>query len=314
MVPELRLVRAAAEALRGRVYVTPLEHSPFLSERAGAPVHLKLECFQRTRSFKARGAMSALLARLDELPHRPVVAASAGNHGMGVALAASELGGHAIVFVPAGAPETKVRRIRALGAEVRLVEGTYDDAEAEAARAADEGGALLVHPFDDPDVVAGQGTVGLEIGAALADLAEVVVPVGGGGLLAGVGAALADRDVRITGVQSERTRAMHDAFAAGHVVPTNVVPTLADGLAGGVTEGGYLRARAVAEEVRLVAESGLEDAIRLLYRHHGVVAEGSAAVVVAAVLEGVVRPRGPTALVVSGGNIDAARLAAILDG
>lgn len=305
-------VRSAAKALRPHVLETPVEHSPWLSSRAGVPIHLKLECFQRTRSFKARGAFHALLELGPTLSDRPIIAASAGNHGLGIALAARELGGSAIVYVPEEAPETKVRRISELDAEVRLVAGGYDDAQAEAVRRAAAGEGRFVHPFDDPDVVAGQGTVGLELVRALPEVEEVVVPVGGGGLLAGIGAALGESAVRITGVQGDRTRAMHDAFVAGHVVPTEDVPTLADGLAGGVSAPSYRRARAVTAAIRLIPEDSLAKAIRLLYRHHGIVAEGSAAVTVAAILEGAVQPSGPTALVVSGGNIDAGRLASIL--
>ncbi|HUH11547.1 MAG TPA: pyridoxal-phosphate dependent enzyme [Longimicrobiales bacterium] len=308
-------VRAAARRLRPHLAETPLEASPFLSEATGVPVRLKLECFQPTRSFKVRGAFNALLALGPSVREARVVGASAGNHGLGLALAAEALGARAILYVPAGAPETKVRRIRELGAEVRLVEGSYDDAEARAMERAMAGEGLLVHPFDDDEVVAGQGTAGLEITARWSEVEEVVVPVGGGGLLAGVGVALgAPGERRVWGVQSQRTRAMHDAFAAGRSVPTEVVPTLADGLAGGVTEGSYRRARAVTDEVRLVAEEGIADAVRALYRHHGVVAEGSAAVAVAALLEGVVAPRGPTAVIVTGGNMDGERLARILAG
>lgn len=308
-------VVAAAHRLRPHLLESPLEDCPFLTEAAGVPVRLKLECFQPTRSFKVRGAFNALLAVGPALRARPILAASAGNHGLGVALACRTLGARAIVFVPQGAPEIKVRRIRELGATVRVIGGSYDDAECAAAEAAGAGEGRLIHPFDDAAVIGGQGTVGLEIVARWPDVADVGVPVGGGGLLAGVGAALAEAGGRrVWGVQSERTRAMHDAFRAGHPVPTTVLPTLADGLAGGVTEASYRRARAVTREIALVPEAAVADAVRALYRHHGVVAEGSAAVAVAAILEGVITPGGPTALVISGGNIDARRLAGILAG
>ena len=308
-------VAAAARRLAPHLIETPLEPSPFLSEITGVPVRLKLECVQPTRSFKVRGAFNALLSLGPELGRRPLLAASAGNHGLGVALAARALGARAILYLPADAPETKVRRIRELGADVRLVDGSYDDAEAKALAAAAAGEGHLVHPFDDAAVVAGQGTVALEITARWSGVEEVVVPVGGGGLLAGVGAALeAPASHRVWGVQSERTRAMHDAFRAGRSVPTDIVPTLADGLAGGVTDRSYTRASAVTDDVRLVREEALAGAVRELYRHHGVVAEGSAAVAVAALIEGVVTPGGPTAVVVTGGNMDGERLARILSG
>jgi threonine dehydratase len=312
--PEPRALYRARARIRPVARRTPLQRSPWLSDRVGVDVHLKLECWQLTGAFKLRGAYNAV-AGLDEgVRARGLVTASAGNHGQAVALAARMLGCAATVYVPCSAPETKKARIRQHGAELREVDGTYDDAAREA-RAAAESGLHFVHPFSDPDVVAGQGTVGLELVEDLPSLAEVVVPVGGGGLLAGVGLAVRATlgpDVRVTGVQSSLTRAMHAAFEAGHVVDTAVVPTLCDGLAGEVEPVSYERARAVADSIRLVDEADVRSAIASLFHHDGVVAEGAGAVGVAALLAGVVRPAGPTAVVVSGGNIDGTELARIL--
>jgi threonine dehydratase len=301
---------------RNGVRWTPLQHSHWLSEHLGVPVHLKLECWQKTGSFKLRGAVRALAGLDPGIRARGVVTASAGNHGQAVALAARSHGVGAIVFVPDRAPLTKQARIRQYGAELRLVAGSYDDA-ARAARALSlERGVPFVHPFNDPDVVAGQGTVGVEILEDLPDVRQVVVPVGGGGLVAGVGAALksADSGVRIIGVQSTETRAMHAAFAAGKVVATPVVPTLCDGLAGEVEPESFLRAREVVDSLHMVGEADVATAIRELYVHEGVVAEGSGAVGVAAALTGRLDPAGPVVIVISGGNIDRADLARILAG
>jgi threonine dehydratase len=314
---ELRAVYGARAALHRVVRQTPLQHSAWLSERLGVPVHLKLECWQRTGSFKLRGAFNAV-ARLDAaVRRRGLVTASAGNHGQAVALAARLHGVHAIVFVPEHAPATKQARIRQVGAELRAVPGSYDDAAAAARSLATDGVAHLVHPFNDPAVVAGQGTVGLEILEELPDLRQVVVPVGGGGLVAGIGTvmkAAAGDGVRVVGVQSHATHAMHAAFEAGRVVATEVVPTLCDGLAGEVEEESFQRARRAVDALHMVAESDVAAAIRDLYAHEGVVAEGSGVVGVAAVLSGRLAPDGPVAIVISGGNIDRADLAPILAG
>ncbi|HEX7117875.1 MAG TPA: pyridoxal-phosphate dependent enzyme [Longimicrobiales bacterium] len=315
MQPTLADIYRARRRIATGAYRTPLERSDWLSEVAGCDVHLKLECWQRTRSFKIRGALSAIGAIPAEERARGLVAASAGNHGQGVALAAREVGAAAVVFVPASAPATKKARIRAFGAELREVDGTYDDAEAAAASHARETGAVFVHPFADPWVVAGQGTIGLEILEDLPDVREVVVPVGGGGLIAGIGIALraaAGAAVRVVGVQSEATRAMHDAFAAGAPIQTEAHPTLADGLSGAVEPESYERARAVTDEILLVSEDAIAEAIRELYRRDGIVAEGSAATAVALLTATGWRPTGPTVLVITGGNIDAGRLAGIL--
>lgn len=303
-------------SFRNVVRWTPLQHSPWLSDHLDVPVYLKLECWQRTGSFKLRGAIHALAGMDPAVRARGVVTASAGNHGQAVALAAQIHGVDAIVFVPDRAPATKQARIRRYGAELRLVAGSYDDA-ARAARALSlERDIPFVHPFDDPDVVAGQGTVGLEILEDLPAVRQVVVPVGGGGLVAGIGAAVrsAASEVRVIGVQSTETPAMYAAFAAGRVVATPVVPTLCDGLAGEVEPESFHRARQVVDALRLVAEADVAGAIRALYVHEGVVAEGSGAVGVAAALAGVLDPPGPVVLVISGGNIDRVALARILAG
>lgn len=317
MKPTIQDIYQARRRIAGHVYRTPLERSAWLSSLAGCDLHLKLECWQPTRSFKIRGAYNAISALSPAACARGLVAASAGNHGQGVALAARAFGASATIFVPASAPETKKAHIRALGAELREVEGIYDDAEAAARADAAERGATFVHPFSDPDVVAGQGTIGIELLEELPAIREVVVPVGGGGLIAGIGTVLkgvAGSAVRVLGVQSEATRAMHAAFQAGRPVDVEHPPTLADGLSGGVEQESYERARPVTDAMVLVSEREIAEAISELYRREGVVAEGAGAVGVAALMSGKLQLTGPAALIISGGNIDASRLASILGG
>ncbi|MGH7482167.1 MAG: threonine ammonia-lyase [Longimicrobiales bacterium] len=314
--PSLREVLRARRRLDGVVRRTPLVESPWLSALTGAPVHFKLECWQRTLSFKIRGAYNAVAALGERATRCGVIAASAGNHGQGIALAGATLGARATVFVPDGAPAAKKARIRELGATLHEVGGGYDEAEAAARDAAHGSGACFVHPYLDPAVVAGQGTVALEILDQLPELGTVLVPVGGGGLISGVGAVVkrvAGADTRVVGVQTELTRAMHDALhghSHGDVAPTQ--STLADGLAGGVDPRGVARVRAIADDVVLVTEQAVAGAIAALFEHHGLVVEGAGAVGVAALVSGVIEAVGPTAIVLSGGNIDGARLAPLI--
>ncbi len=313
--PSLQDIYLARRRIAGALYRTPLEPSPWLSAAAGCPVYLKLECWQRTRSFKARGAYNAVASLSESERARGLVTASAGNHGQGVALAARAFAAPCTVFVPESAPEVKVERIRALGAEVRRVGAYYDEAEAVALEHARTVGAYYLHAFSDPAVVAGQGTVGLEIVEELPEVADALVPVGGGGLIAGVGVALgsANPDERVVGVQTPPASSMYESFRAGHVVLAGVgQSSIADGLYGGTDRLGYEWTRAVAAEIRLVSESELPGAIRGLYDHHGVVAEPSGAVGVALVLGGSLPLRGPVVVVITGGNVDPQRLATFL--
>jgi threonine dehydratase len=308
-------VFTAARRLQGVARRTPLVHSPGALPGAGAPVHLKLETLQETGSFKVRGAFNAIAALDPEVRRRGVMAASAGNHGQGVAFAAARFGIAATVFVPASAPAVKKRRIAALGATLHEVAGGYDEAELEARAAALEAGTALVHAYSDPDVVAGQGTVGLEIAADLPGVGTLVVPVGGGGLIGGVGtvARALGSGVRVVGVQTEATRAMHDSLAAGVLRSPPIGDTICEGLEGDVDARSFALAQRVVDEMVLVSEDGVRHAIRWLYDEEGIVAEGSAAVVVAALLEGRLSgTAGPIAAVLTGRNLDGRRLAALL--
>lgn len=311
--PSAADVMAAARRLAGVARRTPLERSPWLSGVAGADVHLKLETQQRTGSFKLRGACNAVASLPPEERARGLVTASAGNHGLGVALAASLAGARATVFVPASAPEGKRRRIARYGAELRVIDGDYDEAHHAAETHARRTGATFVHAFSDPAVVAGQGTVGLEIFQELPEVRTILVPIGGGGLVGGVGivARALGTGVRMIGAQTEETQAMHASFEAGRLASPPYGATLCEGLSGDVDERSLALAREVVDRIVVVSEAAVRRAMRSLYVEEGIVAEGSAAVAVAAVLEGAIE-HGPAAVVLTGSNVDAARLAAIL--
>jgi threonine dehydratase len=314
MSVELADAYAAQRRIAGTARRTPLERSVWLSEYTGVDIYLKLECWQRTRSFKMRGAANAIGSLPAEARTRGVVTASAGNHGQAVAVAAAEARIPATVFVPADAPRTKRSRIQSWGAQLNEEQPDYDAAERAARAFADEHGAFFVHAFSDPAVVAGQATVALEILEERPDVREVIVPVGGGGLVGGTGMVLQSTGsgARVVGVQSTRTRAMYEAFRAGHVVDTPITPTLADGLAGCTYEPSFELARQVMHEIHLVDEPAIAAAVRDHFRHDGIVTEGAAAVCAAALITIPLELRGPVALVVSGGNIDAARFASLL--
>jgi threonine dehydratase len=315
-VPTLQDVRAARRRIAVLARDTPLERSERLGRAAGAEVLLKLECWQRTRSFKIRGACNAVALLGQRERGRGVVTASAGNHGQAVALAAREFGAQATVFVPATAPATKRARILQYGAQLCDEAPDYDAAELLAREHAAGTGAVFVHAFSDAAVVAGQATVALEVLDALPGVRTVIVPVGGGGLLAGMGRVIRDLapHVRLVGVQGTQTRAMYEALQAGRLVDVAIPPTLADGLAGCTDEVSLRRVEAVIDELVLVDEAEIADAIRELHGADGVTAEGAGAVAAAAVLCGRVRLAGPAVVVVTGGNIDGERLAGVLAG
>jgi threonine dehydratase len=302
-------VRAAAERIRASVVRTPIERSRELSEVCGVDVWLKFECFQLTGSFKLRGALNAL-TQLDT--PETVITASAGNHGLGVARAAAMLGVRATVVVPETASQAKVDALRESGAELVQIGDTYDDAEATAIRLARARALPFISPYNDAAVIAGGGTVALEIFEDLPDVRSLMVPAGGGGLIGGIGVAAhgLGPDVAVYGIQSEASPALHAALAAGRLVPVAVLPSLADGLAGNV-EGGSITfdlLRRYVRQVELVSERAIGEAMSWLLLHERVLVEGSAAVGVAALLQGVLRPAGPVAVVLTGRNVSRAVL------
>lgn len=302
-------VLAARARIGDRVRRTPMAASPALAARAGHPVRLKLEHRQETGSFKLRGASNAVLSLSAEARARGVVAASTGNHGRALSHAARAAGARAVVCMSALVPQNKVEAIRALGAEVRIVGGSQDDAQREVERLVAENGLVEVPPFDDPAVIAGQGTLGLEIMEEAPETAHLIVPLSGGGLIAGVAlAAKATRPgARVTGVTMARGAAMHESLMAGRPVEVAEVASLADSLGGGIgAENRYTfaMARALVDGTVLVSEAEIAGAIRFAHEEHGEVIEGAAAVGIAALLSGRIAAAGPAAVVLSGGNID----------
>ncbi|WP_348695831.1 threonine ammonia-lyase [uncultured Nocardioides sp.] len=300
-------IEAARLLLDGIAVRTPMEESRWLSAVAGGEVRIKAENLQRTGSFKARGAY-VRLSRLSEAERaRGVVAASAGNHAQGVALAAQLVGTRATVFMPEGAPIPKERATRGYGAEV-VFTGTYlEDALVAAREFSERTGAVFIHPFDHEDVIAGQGTVGLEILEQLPQAASVVVPTGGGGLLAGVALAVKSvrPDVRVVGVQAKDAAAYPGSLEAGRPTPLEQMRTMADGIA--VGRPGDLTFAAVrdhVDDVVTVSEDSLARAVLALAERAKLVSEPAGAAAVAALLDDPARFPTPCVAVVSGGNID----------
>ncbi|MYV70586.1 threonine ammonia-lyase [Streptomyces sp. SID2131] len=308
-------VRGAQKMLSGVARVTAMEGSRHLSSLVGAPVHLKCENLQRTGSFKLRGAYVRIAGLRPEEKAAGVVAASAGNHAQGVALASQLLGVRATVFMPVGAPLPKVAATREYGAEVRLQGQVVDETLAAAEEYARETGAVLIHPFDHPDVIVGQGTVGLEVLEQCPEVRTIVVGVGGGGLAAGIGLAVKSLrpDVKVIGVQAEGAAAYPPSLAAGHPVVVESPVTMADGIrVGRPGDVPFDLAREYVDEVRTVSEDALSSALLLCLERAKLVVEPAGASPVAALLSDPESFRGPVVAVLSGGNVDPLLLQRVL--
>ena len=308
-------VQAARVLLHGVIRDTPVQGSRPLSEAVGGPVWLKCENLQRAGSFKIRGAYTRISRLSEEEAAHGVVAASAGNHAQGVALAATLRGIASTVFMPDGAPIPKVTATKAYGADVRFHGSTVDEALHAAQAFAAEKGAVLVHPFDHPDIVAGQGTVGLEILDQVPDVRTVVVSTGGGGLLAGIALAVKSLrpEVRVVGVQAESAAAFPASLAAGRPVALDRMATMADGIAVGCPgEIPFALCSELVDDMLTVSEESLARALLLCLERAKLVVEPAGAAGVAAVLDdpGAFEP--PVAVVLSGGNIDPLLLARVL--
>ncbi len=315
---ELSDVEAALARIRDRVYLSPCARTETFSRLTGTEAFLKLENLQMTGSFKERGALNRLLTLSPEERARGLITASAGNHAQGVAYHAGRLGYPATIVMPETTPIIKVASTRAHGARVVLSGSSYDEAYAEARRLEQAEGLTFVHPFDDPGVIAGQGTIGLEILDQVPDLDAVVVPVGGGGLVSGVGVAVKGRrpGVRVIGVQAELLASMQAALEAGKPVTLEGAQTLADGIA--VKRTGDLtlaHARKVVDEVVTVSEEEIASAILYLLEKEKTVVEGAGAVGVAALmhhrLPGLAGKK--VVAVLSGGNIDVNLVARVIE-
>jgi threonine dehydratase len=319
---DLTAIRAARERIAPHVRRTPLVASAWLSELAGADVRLKLESLQVTQAFKARGAFNAALTirersreRGGEAPR--LVTASTGNHGRALATAARAAGLSCVVFAPAGTPATKQNAIRAAGAELRTEFRDYDEAESEALAFAAQHGAVYVSPYNDPLIVAGTGTIGLEILDDHPDADTILVPVGGGGLISGIATAIKALrpQARVIGVEAARNPVFHTIRAKGLDANIDIQPTLADALGGNIEAGSItldivLR---LVDDIVLVDEDAIASTIGSFVEHERVVTEGAGAIAAAAIASKRVDVAGhKVVVIVTGGNIDRAKLAALI--
>ena len=299
----------ARDAIAATIRTTPVNTSPVLSELAGVPVHLKLEHMQITGSFKLRGASNAVASLSEEEKRRGVVGVSTGNHGRGLAYAARAAGVKCIICMSRLVPQAKIDGIRAQGAEVRIVGQSQDEAQFEVDRLVADDGMTMIPPFDHRKIIAGQGTLGLELLEQVPDLATVLVPLSGGGLISGVAAALKAKrpEVRIVGISMERGAAMHECLKAGKPVQVEELATLADSLGGGIGLNNRLTfamTRDLVDDVVLVSETEIAAAIRHAYWQERQIIEGSGSVGIAALLGRRTESAGPIVAILSGGNID----------
>ena len=311
-------IKAARERLNGAIYRTPCARSETLSRQTGQSIFLKLENLQMTGSFKERGALNKIATLTPDEAQRGVIAASAGNHAQGVAHHATQRGIRSVIVMPLATPLVKVQATRGFGAEVVLHGANYDEACEEATRRCQAEGMTFIHPFDDPLVMAGQGTIGLELLEQIENLEAVVVPIGGGGLIGGVACALKESkpDVRVIGVQTSRLPSMKEAMLAHHPVTLEPATTIADGIA--VRRAGEVTFPVVeryVDEIVTVNEDEIASAILTLLEREKTLAEGAGAAGLAAVLQR--RTSLPaftrTAVIVGGGNIDVTLLSRIIE-
>ncbi|HBI63984.1 MAG TPA: threonine ammonia-lyase [Clostridiales bacterium] len=306
----------AAQRLQPVVHYIPLASSTTFSGMTGAEVYLKCENQQKTGSFKVRGAYNKIMKLYERGGLTSVIASSAGNHAQGVAFAAHSIGIPATICMPRSTPIAKVSATKGYGANVVLSGSCYDDAYAKAMEIVEETGATFIHPFDDPMVIAGQGTIGLEIMDEMPDTDTIVVPVGGGGLAAGVAAAvkMLHPSVRVIGVQAAGAAGMKASLEAGHVVSLPSAKTIADGIA--VKQPGELTfelCRKYLDEVVTVDDDEIAQAILFLMEKGKMVAEGAGAAPVAAIMNRKLDCRGKIAAVISGGNIDVTMISRIIE-
>ncbi len=313
----LRDIQQARERVRDAVYYTPCERSAVLSGLTGQQIYLKLENRQMTGAFKERGALNRILRLTPEQTARGVIAASAGNHAQGVAYHATRRGIRATIVMPQTTPLVKVTATRGFGADVVLHGANYDEAFAEAMRRHDAEGLTFIHPFDDADVIAGQGTIGLELLEQVPELEAVVVPIGGGGLIGGIACAVKSIKpaVRIIGVQTARLASMQAAVAQQAPVTLDASTTIADGIA--VRRAGALTLPLVeryVDEIVTVEEDEIASAILTLLEREKMLAEGAGAAALAALLQRKTSLKGEhTAVLVCGGNIDVTLLSRIIE-
>lgn len=298
----------ARKNLEGIVYRTPLTYSKMLSEVSGAEVYLKWENLQKTGSFKLRGAYNKVCSLTPEERSRGVITASSGNHGLAVAFVAHMMGIMATVVVPENAPKIKVERCRAFGAEVVLKGANYDESVIHCKKIVSERGATYIPAFEDYKVIAGQGTIGCEILEDMPDTDTIIAPVGGGSLISGIAlwAKTVNPNIRVVGAQSTAAYTMYECFKAKKIVEVPVPPTIADGLAGGISQMTLDLVLKYVDEIVLAKEDALKSAIFWVLKNERQVVEGSGVVGPAAILQGKIRfkPGEKVVVVISGGNID----------
>ncbi|MGC4023790.1 MAG: hydroxyectoine utilization dehydratase EutB [Mesorhizobium sp.] len=302
-------IENAARRIAGRISQTETLASPILSERIGVPVHLKMESRQTTGSFKLRGASNAVALLKGHTRQGGVVAASTGNHGRALAHAAKLEGIRSVICMSSLVPANKRAEIERLGAEIRIVGKSQDEAQEEAERLASNHGLQMVPPFDHPRIIAGQGTIGLEMMEAVPDAATVLVQLSGGGLASGIAAAVKaiNPDTRIIGISMARGAAMKASLDAGRPINVEELPTLANSLGGGIGLDNRLTfamCRDLLDDIVLLSEHQIAEGVRYLYTFEREIAEGAGAVGVAALLAGKVQANGPIVALVSGSNID----------
>ncbi len=315
-LPTLKDVEEAKRCLTGVAERTGLIHNKYLCDMTGAEVYLKPENLQMTGSFKLRGAYNRIAHLTDDEKKKGVVSSSAGNHAQGVAYAATKFGVKSTIVMPKPAPISKIKATKALGAEVVLCGDIYDEAYQKALDIQHETGAVFVHPFDDPMVMAGQGTIGMEILEDLPDADIVICPIGGGGLISGLAVALKSLkpSVKVIGVQTANAQSMYRSFKAGKLDICDCKPTLADGISvkvpGDIT---FEVVKKYLDDIVLVSEDEIADAMFVLLSKAKIVAEGAGAVPTAAILNNHVDVKGKKVVsLVSGGNIDMDRLADVI--
>jgi threonine dehydratase len=315
-VISLRDIQNARKAIVPFVKCTPLVRSQFLSKLCDGNVLLKLENLQITNAFKIRGALNRLL-HLSMEERGGIITASAGNHGQAVAYAAQKLNFYARIVVPKTTPKIKIDGIKKYGADLVLFGDTYDEAEQKAKELARKDGCAYISPYDDELIIAGHGTIGLEIIEAFPNVDAVIVPVGGGGLISGISIAIKSikPSVQVIGVQSEASPVMYESLKVGRIVEARKAETIAEGLSGGIEKGSitFKIAQEYVDEVLLVREETVKRAIFLLWKYEKQVTEGSGAAAIAPIIENRSKFAGKTvAAVITGGNIDAKLFQSIL--
>lgn len=304
-------IEAARQRIAGKVFRTPVARAHLLSEMSGVPVWLKLDHRQPTGSFKLRGASNAIASLPEDQRQHGVTTASTGNHGRALAYAAKLEGIKSIICMSSLVPQNKLAEVERLGAEIRIIGKSQDEALVEAERLVAEEGLVMVPPFDHPAVIAGQGTIGLEMLEDIPETMTILVPLSGGGLIAGIAAAAKARkpDIKVIGISMTRGAAMKASLDAGQPVLVEEMPTLADSLGGGIgldNQFTFRMVRDLVDDVILLNEDEIAEGIRHAYAQEREIVEGAGAVGIAALLAGKVTSRGPIMVLLSGRNIDMA--------